>query len=93
MSRLHRRAVPIAPAAALLLLAAPASAQDPRPAVAPAATAAQGIDYCTCRAFGERFAPGERICLGTGESARMAECGMSLNVMNWRVLEEPCPKA
>jgi|GEM_PF-2666796 len=94
MSRLHRPALSALPIAGLLLVLAtlPTRAQDPRPAATPAATPSPSIDYCTCRAFGERFAPGERICLGSGESARMAECGMSLNVMNWRVPEEPCPR-
>src|SRR6056297_405777 len=95
MGRLPRNVLRIALAAALLqLAAAPAFAQGAPPArgvVAPAAPPSRSIDYCTCRAFGERFAPGERICLGDGESARLAECGMSTNVMNWRVLEEPCP--
>lgn len=97
MSRLHRPPPRIATAAAFLLLAAaPALAQGApptRPAVTPAATPTPSIDYCTCRAFGERFTLGERICLGNGESARLAECAMSTNVMNWRVLEEPCPRA
>lgn len=99
MSRLLRRFSRIPTAAAILLLAAaPTLAEGPpptrgAPAVTPAVTPVQTIDFCTCRAFGERFTLGERICLGSGESARLAECAMSTNVMNWRVLEEPCPRA
>lgn len=82
-----RRIALLAPA---LLLATAASAQD-APRVAPAANPFPGEHACMCRAFGEAYEVGERVCLGRGPRARIAECTIEVNVMSWRVTGEPCP--
>jgi hypothetical protein len=83
-----RRFALLAPA--LLLHAAPALAQD-APRVAPAANPFPGAHACMCRAFGEAYEVGERVCLGRGAQARIAECTIDVNVMSWRFTAEPCP--
>ncbi|WP_372425539.1 hypothetical protein [Salinarimonas chemoclinalis] len=90
------RKLPLLCAAGLALgaLAGPADAQEP-PAVrtsAPNGTRlAQpllGPHACMCRAYGQAFEPGERVCL----SGRLAECTIAINVMNWRHTGEACPQ-
>lgn len=47
---------------------------------------------CYCRANGRMFAPGEKVCLRTANGPRLAQCGMEINVMSWRITETPCPE-
>ena len=45
---------------------------------------------CMCRANGQRYHVGERVCLSTPAGLRIAECRMSQNVTNWAVQSEGC---
>jgi hypothetical protein len=48
---------------------------------------------CYCRAQGQMFALGERVCLKTAEGPRLAQCQMEINVMSWSITEAPCPES
>ncbi len=45
---------------------------------------------CMCRANGQRYHVGERVCLNTAAGLRMAECRMAQNVTSWAVQGEAC---
>jgi hypothetical protein len=45
---------------------------------------------CTCRAQGQDYALGARVCLSTPSGYRMAECRMVQNVTSWTVGKESC---
>lgn len=84
----HRRSarwIMSAPLVALALLVDPAGAAEP-------AAPMPGWQHinCMCRANGQRFHVGERVCLSTPAGRRMAECRMSQNVTNWAVQSESC---
>lgn len=65
---------------------------DPTGAVEQAAAPLPGWQHinCMCRANGERYHVGERVCLSTPGGRRIAECRMSQNVTNWAVQSEGC---
>ena len=73
-------------------LAAPAAAEGttphPRSVFFVPAPEVIGEHACMCRSHGVTFEIGERTCLGE----RIAECTVEINVMNWRMTSEPCPK-
>jgi hypothetical protein len=54
---------------------------------ASAATAPLSI---SCRAIGTVAEQGETLCIQTHEGARLARCGMVLNVSSWTFLEQSC---
>ena len=67
---------------ALLLLAAPAMAQDPK--------GSKALDcYCT-DSTGDRVELGENICLTVDGRSFTAQCQMSLNVPMWREIRSGC---
>lgn len=53
------------------------------------ACAAAAAD-CTCRARGQDYHHGERVCLAAPSGPRLATCGMDQNVASWIFSEEPC---
>lgn len=75
-----------------LMISAPANTHEqpvlPQRAQAPD----QNPLDCYCRAQGQMFAPGEKVCLKTTEGSRLAQCRMEINVMSWSVTEMPCPE-
>jgi hypothetical protein len=71
---------------ALLIAASPALAASHHPEVHEAK-----LPDCYCRAEGRIVAEGETACMATSDGPRLAECGMSLNVMSWIVTDRPCP--
>ncbi|HEV2559931.1 MAG TPA: hypothetical protein VGU45_15030 [Microvirga sp.] len=73
-----------------LLLPLPAWAHGP--AFQPAQAPAHNPLDCWCLAKGQRFAPGESVCLRTAEGGRMAECRMEVNVMSWSFTDRSCPE-
>lgn len=75
-----------------LLAAAPALAQEQSAHSQAQAPASPSLD-CYCRAQGQFFAEGERICLKTAEGPKIAECKMVTNVMSWGITERPCPES
>lgn len=72
-------------------LAAPANALD-GPVVQWIQAPGHNPLDCYCRADGRMFAPGEKVCLRTANGPRLAQCGMEINVMSWRITETPCPE-
>jgi hypothetical protein len=74
-----------------LALATPAGAHDPA-LYHPAQMPDHNPLDCYCRAEGRMFAPGEKVCLRTAAGPRLAQCGMEINVMSWRLTETPCPE-
>jgi hypothetical protein len=72
-------------------LAAPASALD-EPSMHRIQVPGHNPLDCYCRAEGRMFAPGEKVCLRTASGPRLAQCGMEINVMSWRITETPCPE-
>lgn len=72
-------------------LAAPANALD-GPVVQRIQAPGHNPLDCYCRADGRMFAPGEKVCLRTANGPRLAQCGMEINVMSWRITETPCPE-
>ena len=44
---------------------------------------------CTCRAAGQSFSLGSKICIGN----RVMRCTMAINVTSWEQTEEPCPQS
>lgn len=61
--------------------AAPAAASERHPAQQ-ALSPVIGPHHCMCRAGGRAYEVGER----------MAECVVEINVMNWRLSTESCPR-
>jgi hypothetical protein len=45
---------------------------------------------CHCRANGQSYQLGARVCLSTPSGYRMAECRMQQNVTTWQVGVEEC---
>ena len=45
---------------------------------------------CRCRANGQTFALGEKVCLQTPSGYRVAECRMEQNVTSWSFAPEEC---
>ena len=45
---------------------------------------------CRCRANGQTFALGEKVCLQTPSGYRVAECRMEQNVTSWSFAQEEC---
>ena len=79
------------PAAALLvaglqLVGGPASAHE----VAGAPGQPPIHIECRCRANGQTFALGEKVCLQTPSGYRVAECRMEQNVTSWSFAQEEC---
>ena len=70
-----------------LLLAAPAAlAHDP---AHPPYPGWENIK-CACRANGQSYEVGQRVCLSTPAGFRVAECRMSQNVTTWALQSEAC---
>ena len=46
---------------------------------------------CYCRTAARLYLEGDTACLATPGGPRLAECGMSLNVMSWIMTDRPCP--
>lgn len=68
-------------------LNAPAIALDPpRLAQAPE-------PLCFCWSDGKKIAEGTTACIKTTQGRRLAECGRVINMMSWRVTENPCPES
>jgi hypothetical protein len=63
---------------------------------APAAGAGQtGVNAprhidCRCRANGQTYELGAKVCLSTPAGHRLAECRMEQNVTSWRFAQEDC---
>jgi hypothetical protein len=69
-----------------------AAAHEPAPLHQAQAPGHNPLD-CYCRAKGRIYAPGESICLRTGEGPRLAECRMVTNVMSWSDTGRSCPES
>jgi hypothetical protein len=46
---------------------------------------------CYCRTPARLYLEGDMACLATPDGPRLAECGMSVNVMSWMMTDRPCP--
>jgi hypothetical protein len=44
----------------------------------------------SCRAIGTVAEQGQTLCIQTPDGARLARCGMVLNVSSWTFLGQPC---
>lgn len=71
---------------ALLLAVPPALAHDP---AHPPYPGWENIK-CACRANGQSYELGQRVCLSTPAGYRVAECRMSQNVTTWALQSEAC---
>ncbi|MBF9234345.1 hypothetical protein [Microvirga alba] len=77
-----------------MLAGAPANAgAEPGSSYRQAQTPEHNLPDCYCRANGRVFAMGERVCLRTPRGARIAQCGMAINVTSWEITEIPCPES
>lgn len=99
MSRRPRQKAPHALrwlALATLLALAPFTAPragEPAVALDPPRLAQAPEPLCFCWSDGRKIAEGLTACIKTTQGRRLAECGRVINMMSWRVTENPCPES
>jgi len=72
----------------VLLAATPPLAASPLPQVGQVQPT-RPIE-CRCRANGQSYELGSRVCLSTPRGYRLAECRMQQNVTSWAIGGEDC---
>ncbi|GAU81359.1 hypothetical protein [Bosea sp. BIWAKO-01] len=81
--------------ATLLTLAPFAASRAGEAAVAldPPRLAQAPEPLCFCWSDGRKIAEGLTACIKTTQGRRLAECGRVINMMSWRVTDNPCPES
>jgi hypothetical protein len=79
--------------ALLLLLGAPARAEDRAIPFDPPRLAQSPEPLCYCWSEGRKIAEGAIACIRTTQGRRLAACGRVINMMSWEVTENPCPES